>query len=372
MYYYTKVCEGKIKVNGVGGFSPFKKPRDLYIITTARKRDTLDWEVELTPFLLTSLSENKTHNVKVFVDSWNNIQKYSGTKDAFFIFDEQRVVGSGVWVDSFLKIAQRNQWILLSATPGDTWLDYVPVFIANGFYKNRTEFKRRHVVYNHFTKFPKVDHYVEVSRLVRLRDSIIINMRYRKRTTAHEESIRVPFDKELYNNVMINRWHVYEQRPIKDVSELCYVMRRVVNSDSRRLDIVAQLFEKHRKVIIFYNFNYERDLLLTLSEKLGVTVAQWNGHRHEPIPDEESWIYIVQYAAGAEGWNCVETNAMIFYSQNYSYKATIQAAGRIDRLNTPFDDLYYFYLRSNAYIDLAIFKAFSNKRDFNEHRFMNA
>lgn len=369
-YYYTKVCEGKIKINGVGGFSPFKKPRDLYIITTARKRDTLEWEVELTPFLLSSVKENESLGVKVIVDSWNNIQKYIGVKDSFFIFDEQKVIGAGVWVKTFLRITQANQWILLSATPGDTWMDYIPVFIANKFYKNRTEFIRRHVVYKNFTKFPKIDHYMEVQHLVRLRDSIIINMRYRKRTVAHEHSIPVPFDRELFNTVMIKRWNVYEQRPIKDVSELCYAMRRVVNSDSRRLDIVAQLFEKHPKIIIFYNFNYEKDLLLELGEKLNVTIAQWNGHKHEPIPDEDSWIYIVQYAAGAEGWNCIETNTIIFFSQNYSYKATVQAAGRIDRLNTPFIDLYYYYLRSNSYIDLAIFKAFSNKRDFNESRFM--
>lgn len=371
-YYYTEVCEGKIKINGEGGFSPFKKPRDLYIITTARKRDTLEWEVELAPFLLSSIEPNESLGVNVVVDSWNNINKYKGVKNAFFIFDEQRVIGSGVWVKTFLRITQSNQWILLTATPGDKWEDYIPVFVANGFYKNRTEFIRRHVVYKNFSKFPKVDHYVETPRLVKLRDYISVIMRYKKRTIAHEDSVPVPFDRELFNTVMIKRWNIYEQRPIKDVSELCYLMRRVVNSDSRRIDIVSQLFEKHPKVIIFYNFNYERDLLLELGKKLGAKTAQWNGHKHEQIPDGESWIYIVQYAAGAEGWNCIETDTIIFFSQNYSYKATIQAAGRIDRLNTPFTDLYYYYLRSNSYIDLAIFKAFSNKRDFNENRFMAA
>lgn len=371
-YYFIKVCEGKIKINEEGGYSPFKKPKDLYIITTARKRDCREWEQECVPFLLSTKKEESVCGVSVVIDSWNNIGKYANVKNAFFLFDEQRVIGSGVWVKSFLKISKNNQWLLLSATPGDNWFDYVPVFIANGFYKNRSEFIRRHVVYNNFSKFPKVDHYVEVSLLARLRDSIIVNMKYNKRTIAHDNNVVVPFDKELFNTVMIKRWNIYEKRPIKDVGELCYLMRKVVNSDPRRIYMVGELLKKHPRSIIFYNFNYERDLLIELSEKLNIPMAQWNGHKHEPIPETDNWMYIVQYAAGAEGWNCIETDTIIFFSQNYSYKATIQAAGRIDRINTPFTDLHYYYLRSTATIDLAIQKAFNNKRDFNEHRFMGA
>jgi superfamily II DNA or RNA helicase len=251
-------------------------------------------------------------------------------------------------------------------------MDYIPVFVANDFYKNRTEFIRRHVVYSNFTKFPKIDRYIEVARLMKLRNSIIVNMRYNKRTIAHDNNVPVPFDRELFNTVMIKRWNVYEKRPIKDISELCYLMRKVVNSDPRRADMLAQLFQKHKKIIVFYNFNYERDILLQLGNDLGVATSEWTGHKHEQIPETEEWMYIVQYAAGAEGWNCIETDTIVFFSQNYSYKATIQAAGRIDRLNTPFINLYYYYLRSNSIIDLAIQKAFNGKKDFNEHRFMAA
>jgi len=370
-YYFTKVCEGKIKTNGEGGYSPFKKPKDLYIISTARKRDCKEWEQECVPFMLSLNKEENICGVQVIIDSWNNIEKYKNVKNAFFIFDEQRVVGSGVWVKSFITISKNNQWILLSATPGDTWIDYIPVFIANGFYKNKTEFCRRHVVYSNFTKFPKIERYMEVSKLIKLRDSIIINMHYVKRTIAHDKDIIVPFDKLLFDSVMIKRWNIYEHRPIKDVAELCYLMRKVVNSDPRRINIVSQLIQEHPKIIIFYNFNYERDLLLEMGKELNINMAQWNGHKHEQIPTTDTWVYIVQYAAGAEGWNCIETDSIIFYSQNYSYKATTQAAGRIDRLNSPFTNLYYYYIRSNSVIDLAIQKALKNKKSFNENRFMN-
>jgi len=370
-YYYTNECGGKIKTNDNGGFSPMKKPKDLVIITTARKRDTLEWEKECSYFLLSTKKELNSHDTRVFIDSWNNINKYSGIKNSFFIFDEQRLVGNGTWVKSFLKITKNNNWILLSATPGDTWSDYIPVFIANGYYKNVTEFRRRHIVYNNFSKFPKIDHYIEVGRLIKIRDSIIVNMHYTKRTISHEKTIITSFNKEAINSLLTKRWNPYEKRPIKDICELCYLMRMVVNSDDSRLLELSKLFDKHKKIIVFYNFNYERDLLLSLGEKINVPTSQWNGHKHESIPNTESWMYIVQYAAGAEGWNCIETNVIVFFSQNYSYKATIQAAGRIDRLNTPFTDLYYYYFRSNSIIDLGIKKALDNKKSFNENRFLS-
>ena len=370
-YYYLKECEGDIQINGKGGYSPMKNPKDLYIITTARKRDTLEWEQECELFGLYKERDKSVNNVSVIVDSWNNIIKYTEVKNAFFIFDEQRVIGNGVWVKSFLKITQNNNWILLTATPGDTWMDYVPVFLANKFYKNRTEFIRRHVIYKAFSRYPKIEKYVEVGRLIKLRDSITVTMKYRKKTITHEENINVPFDKEKLNTIFIKRWNFYENRPVKDISEMCFLMRKVVNSDPRRLEVVAQLLKKHKKVIIFYNFNYERELLYEMAEKIKIPIAEWSGHKHEPIPKTDQWVYIVQYNAGAEGWNCIDTNVIIFYSQNYSYKITVQAAGRIDRLNTPFEHLYYYYLRSQSYIDLAIKKAFEEKRDFNESYFLN-
>lgn len=369
-YYYQVECGGILKTENAKDFLSMKTPKDLYIITTARKRDTLEWEKECVPFLLSTHDKN-VGDVKVTIDSWNNIGKYSQNKQAFFIFDEQRLVGNGAWVKSFLKITKLNSWILLSATPGDTWTDYIPVFLANGWYKNRTEFIRRHVIYSNFTKFPKIERYVEIQRLVKLRDAIIVQMHYQKATTSHDQEIFVIFDKELFNLAMIDRWNPYEQKPIKDISELCYILRKIVNSDPSRLDAIQNLLQHHQRLIVFYNFNYELDCLLELGKTLNIKTAQWNGHKHELVPDTTSWLYLVQYAAGAEGWNCVQTDALAFFSQNYSYKATIQAAGRIDRLNTPFTDLYYYHLISHSTIDKAIKNSLINKKRFNERSFYN-
>lgn len=367
-YYFFKECEGGIKTNGKGDFSPMKKPKDLYIITTARKRDTLDWEQECAPFALSKDRESSFCGVKVAVDSWNNIGKYVDVKNAFFIFDEQRVVGSGAWVKSFLKITKNNRWILLSATPGDTWMDYVPVFVANGFYKNRTEFIRRHVVYNRFSKFPKVDRYVETARLNKLKNMITVEMPYAKLTTPHNEDVIVTYDKDKFDKIANQRWNIFENKPIKDVSELCFTMRKLVNSDISRIAAIKILYEKHGKLIIFYNFNYELDMLREFCKTNKIIFAEWNGHKHETVPKNKKWIYLVQYMSGAEGWNCIETNAIAFFSQNYSYKIMTQSAGRIDRLNTPFTDLYYYHLRSKSFIDQAIHKALKNKSDFNENK----
>lgn len=366
-YYFIKECGGKI---GNGIYSKMKKPKDLYIITTARKRDTHEWEKECSHFLISTNQKISTCGVRLVIDSWNNIGKYINVKNSFFIFDEQRLVGSGAWVKSFLKITKSNPWLLLSATPGDTWSDYIPVFIANGFYRNRTEFLRRHAVYSRFTKFPKIDHYVECGHLIKLRDKITVMMYYKKHTTPHHKTVIAPFNKEDFNKVMLKRWNIFENKPVKDISELCYLLRRVVNGDPDRIEVVKKLIEKHPKIIIFYNFNYELELLRKLIMDMGITFAEWNGHKHEMIPKKNSWVYLVQYTAGAEGWNCIETDCILFYSQNYSYKIMVQSAGRIDRLNTPFNNLYYYHVRSNSAIDLAISRAITKKKNFNEQRFM--
>lgn len=361
--YYYKEQGGQLDTKN---YVWMQKPRDLYIITTARKRDTLEWDEELVPFLLSTDPEVNGYKNKVVIDSWNNIKKYDKVHGAFFIFDEQRVVGKGAWVKAFLKIANRNRWILLSATPGDTWSDYIPVFVANGFYKNKTEFQNEHVIWSRFTKYPKIDRYINTGRLLRYRDQLLVKMDFDRPTTAHHEDVYVTYDIRAYRYVMRDRWNVYENRPIKNAAELCFTLRKIVNSDESRQVALLELFEKHPRVIVFYNYDYELDILRGMCYGENVTVAEWNGHQHDPVPEGDTWVYLVQYAAGAEGWNCIKTDTIVFYSQNYSYKIMCQSAGRIDRLNTPYRDLYYFHLKSRSTIDIAISRALSSKRRFNE------
>lgn len=368
-YYYLK-NGGDIGFLKGGDYIPMTDPpKDLYIITTARKRDTLEWEGELSPFLLSVHNDKNTYSNKVVVDSWNNIQKYKDVKGAFFIFDEQRVVGSGAWVKAFLKISKFNEWILLSATPGDTWSDYIPVFIANGFYKNKTEFIREHVIYSRFCKFPKIDRYVNTGRLLRLRRQILIDMDFKRETIPHHEDIYVSYDVAMYKDITKRRWDIWKDEPITNASGLCYALRKVVNTHESRSKELLKIFKKHPKIIIFYNFDYELEILKNLDYGKGVKISEWNGHKHEPTPTTKSWVYLVQYTAGAEGWNCITTDTIVFYSQNYSYKIMLQSAGRIDRLNTPFTDLYYYHLKTRSGIDVAISKALRNKKKFNEKDF---
>ncbi|MDQ3969642.1 MAG: hypothetical protein M3275_14760 [Thermoproteota archaeon] len=354
------VGSGKTRV-GLAYYMLTEEHEDLYVITTAKKRDSLDWVTEAARFGI-GRERDATFAGVLTVDSWNNIDKYTSVENAFFIFDEQRLVGSGAWVKAFLKIAKKNRWIMLSATPGDNWLDYIPVMVANGFYKNRTEFKREHVIYAPFTKYPKVERYVNVQRLVRQRNKILIKMPYEKETVRHPINCWCEFDEKLMARVSKQMWNPYKEEPIRDIAEKFHVMRRVVNSDPSRLQHLYQLMQKHPRLIVFYNFNYELDILRQLREKL--PYAEWNGQNHEEIPETDKWVYVVQYAAGAEGWNCTTTDATCFWSLTYSYKLWEQAHGRIDRINTPFQDLYYYTLRSQAPIDWAIWRSLKAKRSF--------
>ena len=363
-YYYLR-NGGKMSFLQGKGHSKMKNPKDLYIITTARKRDTKEWEEECAKYLIGT----DIYSHKLTIDSWNNIRKYKEVKDAFFIFDEQRVVGNGAWVKAFLKIAKKNKWILLSATPGDTWSDYIPVFIANGFYKNRTQFLNEHAVFSRFSKFPKIEKFIGTRKLERLRSSILVDMEFKRQTVRHYENVLVDYDHILYKRITKDRWDFYNDVPIENPGALCYLQRKVCNSDESRAEAVLNIYKKHDRIIIFYNFNYELEILKNIKYGKNVVVAEWNGQAHEPVPDSKKWVYLVQYTAGCEGWNCITTNAMIFYSQNYSYKVMEQASGRIDRLNTPYKDLYYYILKSRATIDLAVARAIKEKKNFNERKY---
>lgn len=365
-YFYDKVCLG----NHVTKSVPLK-PRDLYIITTARKRDTLEWDKEFAYFGLSKDPSISVVGIRVVVDSWNNIQKYVDVSGAFFIFDEQRVVGSGAWVKSFLKIAKVNDWILLSATPGDTWADYIPVFIANGYYKNRTEFLKRHAIFSRYTKYPKIERYVDTPRLDRLRKLVLVPMDFDRSTERHIIDVPVEYDSDIYDKAAVDRWDPFKEEPIKDAGQLCYILRRIANSNLSRYDSVFRLSYFHDRIIVFYNFDYELEILRRLKDDVlpGTIISEWNGHKHEPIPESDRWLYLVQYTAGSEGWNCTETDTVIFYSLNYSYKVMEQASGRIDRINTKYHDLYYYRLISKSSIDKGILRALSNKRNFNELAF---
>ena len=366
LYYYFKEQGGSIDPD----YIPMREPKDLYIITTAMKRDTYEWLKELENYKMSVDPSRSQYKNKVVVDSWQVITKYENVENAFFIFDEDRVTGFGVWVKAFLKIAKKNDWIILSATPGDTWEQYIPVFIANGFYKNKTEFAREHIIYSRFTKYPKIDRYVNTGRLIRLRNRILIDMDFDRKTEAHHEDIFCKYDSFKYKEVTKTRWDPYKNEPIQQASGLCYILRRIVNEDESRQKALLDLYKDHPRMIIFYNFDYELEILKNLNYGDDVEIGEWNGHKHQPVPFNRKWVYLVQYTAGCEGWNCIETDTMVFYSQNYSYKVMAQASGRIDRLNTSYKDLYYYHLKSRSGIDLAIARALNEKKTFNETRWV--
>ena len=367
-YYYMKDCRG-VPQNFMGmQFKPMEDPKDLYIVTTAKKRDKLEWEEEAIKFGL--FRESDLNGVQMHVVSWNQIDTIEHITDAFVVFDEQRLVGSGAWVKAFYKIAAANNWIILSATPGDTWMDYIPVFVANGFYKNRTEFIRQHVVFSRFSKFPKVERFVETRHLEKLRNSILVDMPFERHTVRHEKLVLVEYDADQYREITKTRFNPETQEPFRDIAEFFAYCRRITNSDVSRMGEILRILETHPRLIIFYNFNYELDLLRQLGGILnGYPMGEWNGQKHQEIPEGDKWIYLVQYTAGAEGWNCVSTNAIAFWSLPYSWKAFHQSKGRIDRLNTKYTDLFYYILRSASPIDRAIWKTLMTKKSFNEKRY---
>ena len=367
-----QLSNGKVLHGGVGSgksltamayYVENEKPKNIYVITTAKKRDDLEWEAEAVKFGITGKPGATTAGLLV-VDSWNNIAKYTEIEDSFFIFDEQRLVGSGAWVKAFYKIAKRNNWILLTATPGDDWIEYVPLMVANGLYKNKTEFCKEHVIWQPYSKYPKIQSYRQTHTLEKYRSMLLVEMPYLKHTRRHVEYVYCTWDADLYDRAWKDRWHVFEDRPIEDVAEMFRVLRQISSTDQSRLDALLELMEKHPRLIIFYNFDYELEILRELSNM--VEVREWNGHRHDPVPEGDKWLYLVQYTAGSEGWNCVATDATVFWSLTYSWKAFEQSQGRIDRMNTPYVDLWYYVLYADNFDGKHVRKALDRKENFNE------
>ena len=191
-------------------------------------------------------------------------------------------------------------------------------------------------------------------------------MHFERKTKRHRQFIPSNYDTNLYEKVMRDRWNVFEDKPIENGSEFLQLLRKIVAMDEDRIFNAKFLMDIHDRLIIFYNYNYERDVLIQIAKDLGKQYWEWNGHAHQEVPNKEKWLYIVQYTAGAEGWNCISTNVILFYSMNYSFKIVEQAEGRIDRLNTSYNDLEYYFLTSESQIEKDIFKAVQTKQKFNE------
>lgn len=369
-WYLTSVCNAaSFEKGGSLIKKKVKGSPTLYVITTAKKRDSLEWEEEAARLGLSTDPACSFTGSHIVVDSWNNIGKYSDREHAVFFFDEQRASGSGRWVKEFLKITRKNTWLLLSATPGDVWMDYLPVFMAHGFFRTRTEFMEDHVIFDRFAKYPKVKRYIGEAKLQRLRRSILVEMPVERHTTRERETVYCDYDRDLYKWVVKNRMDPWTEEPLKDAGGVCRILRKVVSDNDWRSDEAKRILSSNERVIVFYNYNYELDRILDVAESLGVPTAQWNGHRHDAIPAEPRWIYICQYTSAAEGWNCTSTDTVLFWSLNYSWRVTEQCEGRIDRMNTPYSRLKYYFLESHSSIDEAVRRSLSSKKVFNERAF---
>lgn len=333
--------------------------KKLLIITTAQKRNNGEW-----------LEECKVFGLNPIIDSWNNIKKYEKYENYFIIFDEDHLTGYGAWSKTFIKMAKCNDWLVLTGTPGDNYAEFMTVFIAKGWYKNKRDFEENHVIYSRYSKYPKVDRYINQGLLEKHRRDILVKMFVEKRPMVHKEIVITQYDISKYKKAYKEK-RDENNKPFKNATAFCLYLRKICNEDESKIVKVRELLLKHNKVIIFYNYIYEKEMLLKLLKTMKTfNVGEYNGQHHDDIPIGERWAYLCQYTAASEGWNCLLCDTMIFFSMSYSYKAMEQAAGRINRVNTPYKDLYYYYLRTTSSIDLSINRALSTKRNFNESTFI--
>ena len=338
---------------------------DLYIITTSKKRNAGEWEEEIAKL---GCPPPKA------IDSWNRLKNYRMVSDAFFLFDEHKVGGHGKWAQSMITIAKKNKWILLTATPGDVWDDYASIFIANEFVKNKTTWNEDFCIFDRISKYPKIIGYQREDVLKNMRDAVLVPMEYQSEKVPIPYVIPYKVDHEEEAYVLARRKSLRhpEMRAFRNTSAMFAYMRMNLPDKESKIQALADVLKKEPKAIIFYNFTPEKYEIENAARQVNIPFFQYNGQIKDNVPDGDTWVYAVQYTAGAEAWNCITCRTVIFYSMNYSYKVMTQAKGRIDRCNSPFDELHYYYFISPDFeIDQEILNALTRKEKFNEEALAN-
>jgi len=126
-------------------------------------------------------------------------------------------------------------------------------------------------------------------------------------------------------------------------------------------------------IVVFYNFTKEKEDLIKVMKKLKKKIYEVSGQKSD-IPTKNDWsdiknsVTIVQYQAGSAGIELQYANVVVFYSLTYSYQDYEQALGRCYRNGQDKKVTAYRFMAKDT-IEMAIFGALRNKKDFNEKLF---
>lgn len=342
----------------------------LVIVAPASKVKTGDWDREIERYLqeppeYTVLSyEMFTKRYKDFIDERITL-----------IADEGHMACNATTKRSkaVIKVGRvSRQWMILSATPlPNGWQSATTYAILTGLVRTYTEFQTQFVI--RMTRpFPKILGYRNQETLEAWWGGI---SRPLKRTgslrlPSENIAVQVPLPvnlKKVYNRAASDR--IYGDELLDSPSKLFVTLRQIPNT--ARLDALHNILEgTDEHVVVFYNFNSERDGIHELLSKhfKDRVVYEQSGHASN-LPAREEWtqlrpsVTLAQYQSASQAIELTYASVTVYLSPCTSYANYDQSKGRTRRNGQEKTTLFY-HIAVEGSLDKHIWKILKQKRDF--------
>lgn len=142
--------------------------------------------------------------------------------------------------------------------------------------------------------------------------------------------------------------------------------------NQHKIDALTDLIQSTSdRLIIFYNFNDELDILKGICEALERPYSQVNGSIKDLLAYEEfdDSISIIQYQAGAMGLNLQKCNKIIYFSLPERSELFEQSKKRIHRIGQS-QSCFYYVMMTKDTIEGTIYENLKMRRDYTDDLFI--
>lgn len=380
----------------------------LLVFTTAKIVKSKQWERSVKDY-----NQVMHTNLKIICTNYDKLVSQKSINDIYqrlrlihfqqvvLILDEVhriKLAGNG-------KISKRSTMILklakqpfittvlgLSATAfSNSYLDVAPYLVMAGYYKNKTEFLRKHI-----KKYDKYRQPVVTDDMRRItRDAFY----FPEIIDAEIKSISVYVDTSQYKP-LVHTYHEYfklnrDERHLYNMIAEAYRNKEYEYPIQARMDqerMLAQAIPTQKDIyliglinmqtqgifnhlvtpiLIFYQYTsvciHLRNLLHQNFPNRQIVMINGRAKVSNDVlkkPPADDAIYLVQYEAGGEGLDWQWSNISIFYESPVRYEKFVQAKGRNVRNKSQMPVVYQFELEFINTLDSERWETNRNKKDF--------
>ncbi|MBL0992197.1 MAG: DEAD/DEAH box helicase [Escherichia coli] len=372
----------------------------LLIICLAPKVNDFVEDSEIFNLNVTALNKGTKKNKELlsesnlvaisFESSWRltELNKWVD-KDTFIIIDESHKVSvSKSKVTKFVMgLSKRAKYnYLCTATPVsngklENW--YPQLFISNVFRKPKKEFEQLFVIKQMrqmgSMRFMQITGYRNEHLLEQMIDEASVKYK-RDKGYLPEDYVYKTKKPAMYNKLKKSRLYKDDNdlrveldnssklfNSLRQVSHgfLNGISKQVSKEPFERLDAILETHNNER-VVIFYNYKWEAEMLKQLLDKLKRPYGEYNGSVKDlkPFKNNDNGVVLAQYKSASTGINdFVISNVMVFNSMPLSSTEYLQAKGRTDRHGQDKTPLYY-HIVPDTPIEKKIFSVVTNGKDF--------